>query len=319
MDADPDGVDSACESLASEHRLLQYVGRETWPDGTIQSRYAFRHVLFQHAGLARNTAATVRARHRRIAERLETGYVGHEEEVAGELALHFEHGQLPARATLYHVLAGEGAARRWGYQEAAAHHEHAHAILDRTPESRDRDVLELRNLLGHGWSLLGSGRADVAVPSLQRAKEIAGRLEDKASLGRALICLEVVLLSQGDLRGATEQVRALAPVFDHVSDVAVRLLAKQVEATTVLFRGQFEEACRLLGALGVFRAIEEKTEMEAARSHLLALSMGTFALWLRGEPDRAVALSRQAQRVAEQAYYPLEQAAMLGDGALLHA
>jgi ATP/maltotriose-dependent transcriptional regulator MalT len=159
----------------------------------------------------------------------------------------------------------------------------------------------------------------VAVPSLQRAKEIAGRLEDKASLGRALICLEVLLLSQGDLRGATEQVRALAPVFDHVSDVAVRLLAKQVEATTVLFRGRFEEACRLLGALGVFRAIEEKTEMEAARSHLLALSMGTFALWLRGEPDRAVALSRQAQRVAEQAYYPLEQAAMLGDGALLHA
>jgi len=38
LDADADGVDSACESLANERRLLQYVGAETWPDGTIQSR-----------------------------------------------------------------------------------------------------------------------------------------------------------------------------------------------------------------------------------------------------------------------------------------
>src|SRR4029077_1331161 len=167
--------------------------------------------------------------------------------------------------------------------------------------------------------LRGNGRVDVAGPPLQRAKELAGRLEDKTSLAKALLFLEVVLMAQGDLRGATEQARALAPLFDHVSDVALRLLAKQVEATTVLLRGQFEEARRLLGALGVFRAMEERTEIEAAGSHLLAFSMGTFALWLTGEPDRAVALSRQARRVAEDAYHPQEQAAMFGDGALLHA
>ena len=42
-------------------------------------------------------------------------------------------------------------------------------------------------------------------------------------------------------------------------------------------------ARRLLGALGVFRATDEKTAMEAARAHLLAFSMGSFALWLTGE------------------------------------
>ncbi len=187
------------------------------------------------------------------------------------------------------------------------------------PESRDRDLLELRNSLGLGWNLIPSGRGDAAAPPLERAKELAARLGDQASLGRALICLEMMLMARGDLRGATEHARALVPVFDHVSDVALRILARQVEATTVLLRGQFEDARRLLGGLGVFRAIEEKTEIEAAGSHLLAFSIGFFALWLTGEPDRAVALSRQAQRVAEQAYYPIEQAAMLGDGALLHA
>jgi predicted ATPase/DNA-binding winged helix-turn-helix (wHTH) protein len=317
-----DEIDSICEGLANERRLLQYAGTETWPDGTIQSHYAFRHALFQHAALARTTAATVRTRHRKIAERLEAGYVAHEEQVAGELAVHFELGQMPAKAGRYHVVAGERAARRWGYKEAAEHLERARTLLEGTPESRDRDVLELRVSLNHGWSVFqASGRVEVAIPLMQRAKELAGRLEDRASLGEALIRLETIHIVQGDLREASEQASALAPVLDHVPDAALRLLAKQLEATTVLLRGQFAEARRLLGDLGVFHARDDKTAMEAAHTHLLAFSMGSFALWLMGEPDRAVALSRRAQQVTEQAYDPFdhEHVAMLAEGALLHA
>lgn len=322
LDADTDGVDSACESLANERRLLQYMGAETWPDGTIQSRYAFRHALFQHAALARSTAATVRTRHRKIAERLETGYLGREEEVAGELAVHFEHGQVPTRAGRYHVVAGERAARRCGYKEAAEHLERARTLLEGTPESRDRDVLELRVSLHHGWSLFqANGCVEVAAPLIARAKELAGRLEDKASLGEALIRLETMHLVQGDLRDASQQAGALASVLDHVPDAALRVLAMQLEATTVLLRGQFEEARRLFGNLGVFRATDDTTAMEAAHAHLLALSMGSFALWLMGEPDSAVALSRRSQQVTERAYDPSdhEHVAMLAEGALLHA
>jgi predicted ATPase/DNA-binding winged helix-turn-helix (wHTH) protein len=322
LGANADDVDSVCESLANERRLLQYAGTETWPDGTVQSRYAFRHALFLDAALARNTAATIRTLHRKIGERLETGYAGHEEDIASELAVHFEHGQMPAKAARYHVLAGERAARWCGYREAAAHHEHALALLKETPESRDRDVLELRVSLSHGWSLFQANvNADVAVRWMQRAKELAGRLQDRAALGEALIRLETVLMVQGDLREASAQASALALVFDDVSDVALRLLAKQLEATTVLLRGQFKEARRMLGALGVFRATEQTTDIEVARAHLLAFSMGSFALWLTGEPDRAVALSKRAQQVAEQAYDPFEHehTAMLAEGALLHA
>jgi predicted ATPase/DNA-binding winged helix-turn-helix (wHTH) protein len=322
LDADADAVDSACESLANERRLLQYAGTETWPDGTIQSRYAFRHALFQHAALARSTAATVRTRHRRIAERLETGYVGHEEEVADELAAHFELGQMPTKAGRYHVVAGERAARRCGYKEAPEHFERARALLEGTSESRDRDVLELRMSLSQGWSVFqANGRMEVAIPLMQRAKELAGRLEDKASLGEALIRLETMHLVQGDLREASEQARALAPMLDHVPDAALRLLAKQLEATTALLRGQFEEARRLLGDLGVFRATDDKMALEAAHGHLIAVSMGSFILWLMGEPDRAIALSGRAQQVTEQGYDPFdhEHVAMLAEGALLHA
>lgn len=65
-----------------------------------RSRYAFRHALFQHAALARSTAATVRARHRKIAERLEAGYAGQAEAVAGELAAQLDQGEVSAKPPL---------------------------------------------------------------------------------------------------------------------------------------------------------------------------------------------------------------------------
>ena len=73
LDADPDAIDSCCETLAHQRKLLRYLGTETWPDGTIQSRYAFGHALFRHAALERAPSATVRHLHRRIAERMRTG------------------------------------------------------------------------------------------------------------------------------------------------------------------------------------------------------------------------------------------------------
>jgi DNA-binding winged helix-turn-helix (wHTH) protein len=319
LNADPDGVDSACESLASERRLLQHAGTETWPDGTIQSRYSFRHALFQHAALARSTAATARMRHRKIAERIETGHAGREEDVAGELAVHFEDGQMPAKAARYYIDAAERAARRCGYREAIAHIEHVRELLDRTSPSRERDIFDLRASLTLGWSLFQiDGRGDRAVPALRRATSLAAQLEEHAALGKALIHLEAVLMAQGDLRGANLQRMALASVLDHVSHRGLRLLARQVEATTVLLGGEFEEALRLFGALGVFGATEEKTELEAAGVHLLALAMGSFALWLTGRPDRAVTLIQRAQQVAAEAFDPFEHAAMLAEGALLH-
>ncbi len=49
--------------------------------------------------------------------------------------------------------------------------------------------------------------------------------------------------------------------------------------------------------------------------------MGSFALWLTGEPDRAVALSLRAREITERSYDPFdhEHAAMVAEAALLHA
>src|SRR5207244_7961546 len=133
--ADGGAIDSSCDALANERKLVEYVGTEPWPDGTIQSRYAFGHSLFQHAALTRSTSAAVRARHRKIGERLEAGYAQRVDEVAAELAVHFDRGQMPAKAARYYLAAGDRAGQQ-GLKESCAHYERVRALVGALPESR---------------------------------------------------------------------------------------------------------------------------------------------------------------------------------------
>jgi DNA-binding winged helix-turn-helix (wHTH) protein/tetratricopeptide (TPR) repeat protein len=315
-----DEVDTVCEGLAGEQRFLRFVTSEPWPDGTIQSRYDFVHALYRDAALARIPSATKRVWHRRVADGLEAAYGVTAGAVAADLAIHFGRGQLPAKAAHYHVVAGEQAARRHGHVEAVAHDELARGFLAKLPEGPERDALDLRVSLRHGWSLFQvDGRPDAALPSLERARDLGRRLDDKALLGEALIRLEAILLVRGDLREATDAAREVIPILHHVPDDATRTLGKQIEATAILFRGQLEEAYRLLEDLGVFRAVREMNAMEAARSSMLGFSMGAFASWLIGAPDRALAIVQRALQLALEAGDPFEHAAMLGEGAMLHA
>jgi DNA-binding winged helix-turn-helix (wHTH) protein len=320
LDDDADGVDSSCEALATGRRLLQYVGAENWPDGTIQSRYAFGHSLFQHAARMRSTAATSRAWHRKLAERLEGGYAQRTDEVAAQLALHFERGRVTMKAARYHLAAGDGAGRRYGLREAIAHYERAHALLEGLPESRERDLLEMRAARTLGWKLFQiQGATDAAVPLLERSRDLAARLDAKAYLAEVLVALQSLFLMRSDLRQASEQYRAIGPLLDHVTDPTVRGRASQLEIVAVLLRGDLRAALGLMASLGLDRPTEQKAAPGGARPLCLGMSQAAFASWLAGKPDEALALVRRAFEAAEAIDDLWERAALLSDWATLHA
>jgi hypothetical protein len=319
LDADVDDVDSACESLANERRLLKYERTETWPDGTIQSRYAFGHSLFQHAALTRSTSATVRAWHRKIGERLEAGYAEREEEVAAELAVHFDCGQMPARAAHHYLIAGDRTGRHHGLPESVAHYERVHALTDGLPETRERDMLEMRAALGLGWRLYErDGLTDGALPMLEKARQLAARLDDTASLAEVLVRLVVLGMVGGDLRAATEHARAVAPLLEHLPD-ALRTSANELEALRVLIRGDLQDACRRFEGMGIFRVAERAIAPHAAGARIAAMAWGGYAMWLAGKPDQAVTLARRGYEAADALNDPWERAALLSDWATLHA
>jgi tetratricopeptide (TPR) repeat protein len=317
LDAQVDDVDSTCETLAASHRFLQYVGTETWPDGTIHARYAFEHALIQHAALARNPSASVRLWHRKIAERLEAGYAGREMVVASELAVHFEHGQRPAQAARYYVKAGERAARRFGNLEAVAHFERALALVATLPEGGERDGLELQASFALGqrlFPLRGGGAKTV----LERARDLAVRLGDETTLAGVLVRLQMSRAARGDIREAVEQAAEVARVVEKVGDANLRRLAKQIEVVVAVARGHLAEARALLEDIGVY-PWDARRRGAAVDEPFPAIGNAAIVSLFTGRPDEALALGRRMFEIGEATGNPFDLAAGLCEWARVFA
>jgi predicted ATPase len=83
-------IEEHCEDLERTHQFLRSTGVSTLPNGTVTARYGFIHALYQQV-LYQRVAAGRRARlHQLIGERGEQTYGEHVDEIAAELAMHFE-------------------------------------------------------------------------------------------------------------------------------------------------------------------------------------------------------------------------------------
>jgi predicted ATPase len=143
-------VEEHCESLVQQHRFLSPARLVELPDGTITPRYRFSHVLYLDVPYRLLPAMRRSQIHRRIGAAGEAIYRDRLEEIAAELAMHFEQGHDPPRAVKYLLQAAETARHR------SAHHEsetlarrglQAAAALPPSPE-RDQQELALRLILG---------------------------------------------------------------------------------------------------------------------------------------------------------------------------
>jgi hypothetical protein len=84
----------------------------------------------------------------KFAERLQTGYVGSTDEVAVELALHFERANDWLRAAEFYAAAGERASARFAGLDATVRFKAGLDLVKRVPESPEREAVELRLLIG---------------------------------------------------------------------------------------------------------------------------------------------------------------------------
>ncbi len=233
--------------------------------------------------------------------------------------MHFDRAQASTKAAHYYVTAGDHAGHRYGVLEAIAHYERACALLAVLPESRERNSLEMRAKRTLGWRLFQrDGSTDAALPLVERGRELAALLEEKATLAEILLRLGSLFMVRGDMGKASQHVRAAAPLL-HLLPDALRSFGNELEAITVLIQGDPCKALRLLDASGILRATAEQVVAERKGTHLTSMAYGSFALWLAGKPDDALELARRGYRVAELLDDPWERAALLSDWAMLHA
>jgi DNA-binding winged helix-turn-helix (wHTH) protein/predicted ATPase len=309
-------VEERCASLARREQFLQEGGSEEWPDGTVASRYRFRHALHQELLYARSTSARRAALHRRIGERKEQGHAARAVEIAPQLARHFEEGRDPPRAIHYLARAAETSARRRAPLEAAAHLTRALDLLSALPESAERDREELSLRIGLGVPLLTTrGYAAPEVErTYERARELCRCLGTQGELFPVLHGLWVFYEVRGELATARELAEELLLLAEREGDTAKLLQAHHVVGETRYLQGDLLPAREHLEqAIALYDAREHP-----ALAHLYGLDPGVvsccYAAWAHGalgSLDRADELCREAVASARAASLPLGTAVAL--------
>ncbi len=300
-----------CAALARRGQLLRATGVAEWPDGTVAGRYAFIHALYQHVLYARVPITRRVGLHLRTAERLERAYGPRAGEIAGELAMHFEHGRDIERAVQYRRQAAENALRQHAYREAADHARRALDLLRGLPGVQEREQeLTLLVTLGTALTAMKGYSAPEVEQTYARALELCGQVDDTPRLFPVLLGLGWFYLVRGPGRAARDVGGRLVTLADATRDPAIVLAAHNGLGLVSFYEGEFEAALAHLE-----QGIEQYDPREHSPNRSLGFRGGldpglsctchaAWTLWVLGYPARAAARIQEALALARSLDHP---------------
>lgn len=177
LGVDPLALEERLQPLEDQHRLIEALGPESWPDGQLSTRYRFAHALYQNELYAGLVSGRRVALHRRTAELL-IEHSGEESpersRLAATLAVHFERGRDLPRALDFLQQAGQNAHRLCAYAEEERLYTRALELSEQLEEpERSRRVAAAK--LGLVWAVYDAGQADRAERLLQEVLDLARR------------------------------------------------------------------------------------------------------------------------------------------------
>lgn len=162
--------------LVREHRLVRAHGRDRI-GGRRVSRYGFHHSLVQRFFYRRLDSVELGYLHGDVGETLEELYGDAADEVAPELARHFELAGMEREAVGYLCRAGERARRAYAHSEASTHLERALRLLRDAPpgafDERWRRETERRLLESRGDLAVLAGEPRRALEAYRGALELS--------------------------------------------------------------------------------------------------------------------------------------------------
>jgi predicted ATPase len=310
-------VEARCSELARRQSLVRPVGSETWPDGTLATRFAFRHALYR-ATLYERLSAIRRARtHLAIGDRLERGFGERARERAAELAAHFERGGDVARAVRYHHAAGANAGARSAVRLAIEHYRRALHLLAGLPDSRERTQQEIALNIALGPLLLaceGFG-APAAEKAYKRAQELCERIGATRELFTALWGLWLYVYGHGNLDDANKIAERLLQIAAGTGERSLLLQAHHALWATSFSQGELLACFEHASAGEQLYQVAEHAGMAAQfGSHDAGVCSRCFhslALVLHGDLAAAGAASQAAINLTAEIGHPFSQALTL--------
>jgi tetratricopeptide (TPR) repeat protein len=225
LGADLDATEERLSSLARRQQLVRATGESRWPDGTGAAAFEFRHVLHKSALERGIPPARRRTLHRRVAERLESGWRAQVAAVAAPLALHCDRAGDADRAVRYLHVAGDRATERHAYAAATQYLTRALELLPALADGPERAHRELLLLVSLGTPQLN--RRGFGAPEVQatygRALEICRQVGETPQLFPVLAGLQAFYAVAGDLPRAHQLSRQMLALGDRLGDRAMQL------------------------------------------------------------------------------------------------
>ena len=316
-------VEMRCEELARRNCFLRARGTGEFPDGTVSARYGFIHALYVNALYERIPAARRSRLHKGMAERGELIYGRRVDEIATELAVHFEQGRDYRRAAKYLKLAAEKAIRRFAYREAVGPAHRGLELLSKLPDSPERAQDELGLQLTLGVPLMATeGYAAPEVGSVySRARELCRQVGETPDISEVLWGLRTY-----------HNLRAEFQIALEIGEEFLRL-SERLPYPNLAMRGHWamEASYSQMGEFTLaIEHFEKALSLYDPKQHLddsflyglnpgVAMpSFACWALWCLGRPDQALERINEALTLARELTDPQGLAHALFFAAILH-
>src|SRR5882757_9570926 len=150
-------IDEACEGLADRLQFIKAAGIHKLANGQISAHYDFRHSLYREVLYRRLSEITRSKLHLLLAQRLKAFCDPCEQELATELALHFEGGRDHEQAVNYLLVAADNAVGRFAYRDCIEILQHAYDLaLKLTLTVRAEIEVRILVSIGHAHFALGA-------------------------------------------------------------------------------------------------------------------------------------------------------------------
>ena len=327
-------IENVCERLVERHRFITAAGFQELTDGTVSAHYEFRHALYRESVYRQLSEVTRSRLHRRLGERLQVLCSPGRQQLAAELALHFEKGRAYDLAVRYLILAAENAASRFAYRDCIQVLEHALTLLPRVAPERQADVeIELLERIGdaHYWlgAMVECARAyeggaaraaqagltsarvtalsflvrpfglidpDRGIAAIEEAVALSAGLGDPVLHGRTeLLAAGSKLLYDTWRREDWEICESARRALQETSPAGLPSYHRMIYAHLLMLQGHYPEALASLEA-GIPKANEPMSLMV----HLFALSGKTVALLHSGELGELLRIIRAGREMAQK-------------------
>lgn len=315
-DSDEDTLAQSLDELW-QRRLIREQG----------SAYDFSHEKIREVAYAGVSTPRRRLLHRRVAQALENAHAPNLDIISAQLAVHYEQANLLDKAIIFYRQAAEVAQQIYAHREAAYLLTQGLALLRTIPglEQHSQQELDLLTTLSPVLVIIKGYASPEVEKCFSRMIELCKTLGRTSQLFDAQQGLWVSYLVRLRLREALDLAEHLQSKALHIRDTYYHLISHTVLGMTYFHLGQQVVARKHLEkAIALVRSSQQNTSSApffgslGVHIEVDLLSYNQHVVWLLGDVNQALQISKEALSLAQQTNYPYSQDFALAFAAVLH-